>query len=89
MAPHNSAGPIGTAASLHLAASIPNFYILEQMEGEREMRDSICTDPLIIEDGYYLLPTKPGLGTDLDFTAIADRASQPLPIRHTTASRWH
>lgn len=89
MAPHNSAGPIGTFASLHLVASIPNFYILEQMEAERELRDSICTDPLVLEDGHFLLPTTPGLGTDLDFSAIADRTGQPLPIRHTTASRWY
>lgn len=89
IAPHNSAGPIGTAASLHLVAAIPNFYILEQMEYEREMRDSICTDPLVIENGHYLLPTKPGLGTDLDFAAIADRTGQKVPVRHTTRSRWY
>src|SRR5690606_23864018 len=88
IAPHNSAGPIGTAASLHLVASIPNFYILEQMEYERELRDSICTDPLKVENGHFLLPTKPGLGTDLDFTALAGRTAKKMPVRHTTRSRW-
>lgn len=89
IAPHNSGGPIGTLASLHLVASIPNFYILEQMEAERELRDSICTDPLQLVDGHFVLPEKPGLGTDLDFTAIEEQLGRPLPMRHTTASRWY
>lgn len=89
IAPHNSGGPIATLASLHLVASIPNFYILEQMEAERALRDSICTDPLQLDNGHYLLPTKPGLGTDLDFTAIAEATGRPVPSRYTTASRWY
>lgn len=89
IAPHNSGGPIATAASLHLCASISNFLILEQMEKERPLRDSICTHPLKLVNGYYELPTGPGLGTDLDFTAIAERTGKPVPSRHTTASRWY
>jgi galactonate dehydratase len=89
IAPHNSGGPIATAAALHLVASIPNFYILEQLENERELRDSICTDPLTLVDGHYLLPDKPGLGTDLDFTAMEEREAKPVPSRYTTLSRWY
>ncbi len=89
VAPHNSGGPIATLASLHLAASIPNFYILEQMENERGLRDSICIHPLQLVDGYYALPTAPGLGTDLDFAAIADRSAKPVPARYSTRSRWY
>lgn len=89
IAPHNSGGPISTLASLHLVASIPNYYILEQMEAERELRDSICTVPLKLENGYFHLPTGPGLGTDLNFDAIRERSAKAVPIRHTTASRWY
>lgn len=89
IAPHNSGGPIATAASLHLMAAIPNHFILEQMEYERPMRDSICTDPLRIENGYFLLPEKPGLGTDLDFAAIEHQEARPVEGRYTTQSRWY
>jgi galactonate dehydratase len=89
VAPHNSGGPIATFASLHLLASISNCYILEQMEDERELRDSICTQPLVLRDGYFDLPTGPGLGTDLDFAAMADRSARPVPTKYTTSSRWY
>lgn len=89
MAPHNSAGPIGTLASLHLLASIPNAYILEQMEADRELRDVISTVPLVLKDGHYELPTGPGLGTDLNFDAIKDQKTKSQPTRYSTASVWH
>ncbi len=89
IAPHNSGGPIATLASLHLMASIANGYILEQLEGERSLRDSICTNPPQMRDGYYLLPNEPGLGTDLDFSAIAGQAAQPVEPNYTTLSRWY
>lgn len=89
IAPHNSGGPIATLASLHLVASIPNFYILEQMEYERDLRDAICTEPPRIVEGHFELPTAPGLGTDLDFTAIADQSARRVETRYTSASRWY
>jgi len=89
IAPHNSAGPIGTMASIHLAASIPNFLILEQLEDEREMRDSICKPAVQIVDGHFVLPNAPGLGVDLDFSAIKERSFKPVPTRCSTSSRWY
>jgi len=89
MAPHNSGGPISTLATMHLLASIPNAYILEQMEEERELRDSICTNPVRVENGDFILPVEPGLGTDLDLDAIEDRAFRKHPVRHATTSHWY
>jgi galactonate dehydratase len=91
VAPHNSAGPIGTLAALHLAAAIPNFYILEQMEEERSMRDSICTEPLRFENGSFALPTGPGLGTDLKLDVLAasqDRQARATPLRTGSERIW-
>ena len=91
VAPHNSAGPIGTLAALHLAAAIPNFYILEQMEEERSMRDSICTEPLRFENGSFALPTGPGLGTDLKLDVLAasqDRKARATPLRTGSERIW-
>jgi galactonate dehydratase len=91
VAPHNSAGPIGTLAALHLAAAIPNFYILEQMEEERTLRDSICTEPLMFANGSFALPTGPGLGTDLKLDLLRDsqeRAARAVPLRAGSERIW-
>lgn len=51
VAPYNTGGPIATAAGLHLAASIPNFYLLDIPPGTAK-----------ITDGFAALPSAPGLG---------------------------
>jgi galactonate dehydratase len=89
VAPHNSAGPIGTLAAMHLCAAVPNFLTLEQFEDERVMRDSACTNPVVYADGYFHLPDRPGLGTDLVMETMLERSPQPLPIQHRTESLWH
>lgn len=63
---HSSGGPIATAAALHLAASLPNFFIQElpATRGEaRQMREELVGAPIErVQDGYCSLSTKPGLG---------------------------
>ena len=76
VAPHNPNGPIATAASVHLCAALPNFLILETAR-DMPYHDDVQTTPLVIEDGYFALPTAPGLGTDLDEELIASRAYDP------------
>lgn len=77
--PHNPGGPICNAASLHLAASLANFHVLEQMEPDREIRDSASTVPIELRDGKFLLPEGPGLGLDpdVDFLAGYPPGNQP------------
>jgi len=89
IAPHNPGGPICMLAAMHLAAAIPNFYILEQMEEERMLRDEICATPVHYHAGTFELPTAPGLGTDLMLDALQERGFQPQPISKTTESLWH
>ena len=89
VAPHNPGGPICMLAAMHLAAAIPNFLILEQMEEERGLRDSLCTVPVRYADGYFELPTGPGLGTDLQLDVLAERSFRPQPPSRTSESLWH
>jgi galactonate dehydratase len=89
IAPHNPGGPICMLAAMHLAAAIPNFYILEQMEEERMLRDQICVIPVRYHAGTFELPTAPGLGTDLILDALKERGFQPQPISKTAESLWH
>jgi galactonate dehydratase len=69
LAPHNPLGPISLAAGLQIAASIPNFLCQEQVS----LGEGYIKEPFKVKDGYIDLPTGPGLGIELDETAMADK----------------
>jgi galactonate dehydratase len=62
---HNPLGPITTAASLHIAAAVPNFEILEYAYGEVPWRGEILSPEEKIFDASLPVPNGPGLGVDL------------------------
>ena len=68
IAPRHDGGPIATAAALHLAASIPNFFAQEtpapEAQEDRRFRASLTggTEVETAADGFLKLPTGPGLG---------------------------
>jgi gluconate/galactonate dehydratase len=68
VAPHNISGPIGTLASVHLAAAIPNFLALEWHAASVPFFDDLVAGRRgpMIERGYVRLPEKPGLGIELN-----------------------
>jgi galactonate dehydratase len=65
IAPHNPNGPICTAASMHLAASIPNFLIMEEGNTRTEEYRDIFLDGWNQGLAEWTLPERPGLGVDL------------------------
>lgn len=69
IAPHNPLGPISLAAGLQLAATIPNFLCQEQAS----LGVGYLKQPFTVESGYINLPTKPGLGIELDEEALASK----------------
>ncbi|MCK9878152.1 mandelate racemase/muconate lactonizing enzyme family protein [Frankia sp. Ag45/Mut15] len=77
IAPHNVGGSVLTAANLHLAATTPNFKIQEHFNdfADEEVKQAAPGLPEVI-DGYFALPTAPGLGVELDVDFIRDRPSQ-------------
>lgn len=88
VAPHNPGGPICTVASMHLAAAIPNFFILEQMEPQRALRDACSTVPIRFEDGCFVLPETPGLGLEPDFERLRELSFRPQPRRERSGSLY-
>jgi galactonate dehydratase len=75
VAPRPSGGPVGTAAAIHLAASIPNFFIqqvpLPAEEEDRAMRREIVSPALETgKDGFLQLTTAPGLGITVNESAV-------------------
>ncbi|MFN3650548.1 MAG: mandelate racemase/muconate lactonizing enzyme family protein [Armatimonadota bacterium] len=65
--PHNCGGPIQHAASIHLAAYVPNLFILESVRRHylREYQ-GLVTTTMPAEDGWLPVPGTPGLGMELD-----------------------
>ncbi len=78
--PHNPLGPICTAATVHLAAAIPNFAWLECRESageETRFHDSpIFVDRLTLAGHSYPVPDRPGLGVDVDESRLAEAVSE-------------
>ena len=66
IAPHNPNGPISTIASAHTMATIPNFFRQEFMLKDVAWRDQSLSHPLPIEDGYFVLSDRAGLGFDIN-----------------------
>ena len=67
VAPHCIASPLGTVASVHLCAAIPNFAVLEFHGQDVPFWDDILTggEPLI-RGGRVRVPDGPGLGVELN-----------------------
>jgi galactonate dehydratase len=75
IAPNHDGGPVATAAALHVAASVPNFFIQHvpwpRDAADREMRAAIVSGGLETpRDGFLELPQGPGLGIDVNEQAL-------------------
>ena len=80
--PHNPSGPVANAASLQIAASTPNFWLLETMALDVPWRADICDEDITFVDGFMHIPDRPGLGIDLNEEAIAEHPYEPRDLRH-------
>lgn len=63
VAPHLSVG-LGPciAASIHVAAALPNLFMLEYQPPVFELANQLLDTPLVCEAGHYALPQGAGLG---------------------------
>ena len=76
-APHNVSSPIGTMASAHVCATVPNFLVLEYHWLHRDYWTTIVDHKDdIIKDGWITLPDRPGIGLELD-EAVAREHQYP------------
>jgi galactonate dehydratase len=89
VAPHNSAGPGCTAASVHFAACTPNFKIQECFDDFAEpwVKEAVIGVPEA-RGGYFEIPTTPGLGIELNDEVL--RAHPPREGHFNLwAEDWH
>ena len=90
-APHNVGGPVSTAACLQLAACTTNFKILEHFN---DFVDAWVKQAAFgpgypeVVDGYFPLPSGPGLGIELNEDFIREH---PMSDVHFDlfADNWH
>lgn len=87
-APHAPYGPIALAATLQVDACTPNVFIQEQSLGIHynqgfDLLDFVKNkDIFAYENGYVKLPTKPGLGLEMDIDKIEEIAAEGLHWRN-------
>jgi galactonate dehydratase len=91
--PHNPLGPICTAASVHLAASVPNFSWLECRSSPVEQlgfdNTEIFPVQVSLQGSDYVVPDTPGLGVEVDESLVRSlsfRFSEPPHLRRRDGS---
>ena len=73
---------IGRAANAALA-SLPGFTLPGDISASaRFYARDIVTDPITLVDGYVMVPTSPGLGSEVDMAALeaVTRSTRHLAI---------
>lgn len=73
VAPHLSVGLAPCiAASIHVAAALPNFFMLEYQPPVFEVANSLLHTPLQCQQGRYPLPSGPGLGIEINEDVVQE-----------------
>lgn len=89
IAPHCSIGPVALCAALHFDWSTPNVAIQEDFSGwDVPWRSDFVRGWNLQKDGYWELPTHPGLGIELDEAACAAHPPQRNPFPSLWNRRW-
>ena len=77
--PHLMGSPVNTAAFAQLAAAIPNYAFMESNEVTGPL-SAVVDQPIALEEGYRILPDRPGIGVEIDEEAAARLPFQPRKI---------
>ena len=69
--PHCAIGPVAFSACMQVDAVIPNFLVQEQID--QALGNELLEENWKVKDGYIALPTKPGLGFDINEQEVQKR----------------
>jgi L-alanine-DL-glutamate epimerase-like enolase superfamily enzyme len=80
--PHAWKSGIVKAASLHMNAILPGERLQEYCVADTPINSALTLQKHPLKDGYVDVPTRPGLGVDLDLDVLEQLAvgSRPLPV---------
>jgi L-alanine-DL-glutamate epimerase-like enolase superfamily enzyme len=74
---HNAFGPIQNAVTIQLDAAIPNFLIQESFyDVFPAWKRQLVKDQPRVENGHAMVPTKPGLGVEVDEKILEDHMAE-------------
>ncbi|MBL1120767.1 mandelate racemase/muconate lactonizing enzyme family protein, partial [Streptomyces sp. 110] len=79
IAPHNIAGPIGTAFAAQVSSTWPNFLALEYHAQDVPFFGELVTTPLIV-DGAIEMTERPGIGVEPDLDVVRRWAKPGEPF---------
>ena len=63
--PHGHLSPVSTAIAVHLDACIPNFTLQDYLGDDQPPKDDLLIENLQLDNGYLVVPERPGLGVEL------------------------
>lgn len=69
--PHAWLTDLLKASSLHLNAYLMNSQYLEYNVSSASLLNNLCIEPIVMRDGVLPVPTKPGLGVDVNEEMVA------------------
>jgi galactonate dehydratase len=82
VSPHNyNSTTVGLAATLQVAATMPNFLITEYFVNFEAVGRQIANTAFEVHDSYIALPSAPGLGIELDEAALTSRSPGERRLR--------
>ena len=88
VSPHNyNSTTVGLAATVQLAACIPNFLITEYFVNFEARGAEIAVEPLRVDGGYIALPQGPGLGVELRQEVLERYPYREFPLRKLPTHR--
>ncbi|MDA0677094.1 MAG: galactonate dehydratase [Chloroflexi bacterium] len=87
--PHNPLSSVLTAACVQLDAATHNISVQEYPHDDATgVKADLVDAPMKREGGYLLLPTRPGIGIDLNEEAFAKYPASAIPPPAADRCRW-
>ncbi len=89
LAPHNAFGPVQHVATLQFDASTYNLLIQESFyEFWPQWKRDLIYNAVKLEDGYYRVPNKPGLGIDVNEKVLSEMRFEGMEPFHEEEPVW-
>jgi len=78
--PHLMGSPVNIATYVQFGAAVPNFRMHESFNVDTHPLNAVVDQPLTLEDGYILVPDRPGIGLEILEDELDRFPFQPISI---------
>jgi L-alanine-DL-glutamate epimerase-like enolase superfamily enzyme len=88
IAPHDCVGPVNMLACAHICMATPNVMIMEYNRAmHRGWYGDFIEPNFVVEDGFLMAPTEPGLGAKLQ-SSVRDRTDATVRVSNERREPW-